>query len=174
MTYDVYCILCFLSVSLLGGEEEIQSQLETGLVVVIDTVRDSLQRGCWTAPRLLRPSLHSLLQRRPSKAEMERMQKMKRFPVEKLSCPEGLLKNLDPGLDLVLQELESKGWAACNLGLHPKILQRALLEAQQLKPRMAKGSTVIENEILDPSLPNADRGDRIWVLLCYFTTFSHH
>lgn len=145
----------------LRSEEEIQSQLETGSVVVIDTVRDSLQRGCWTAPRLLRPSLHSLLQRRPSKAEMERMQKMKRFPVEKLSCPEGLLKNLDPGLDLVLQELESKGWAACNLGLHPKILQRALLEAQQLKPRMAKGSTVIENEILDPSLPNADRGDRI-------------
>ena len=157
----------------LGGEEEIQSQLETGSVVVIDTVRDSLQRGCWTAPRLLRPSLHSLLQRRPSKADMDRMQKMKRVPVDKLLCPEGLLKNLDGpnGLDLVLQELESKGWSACNLGLHPKILQRALLEAQQLKPRMAKGSTVIENEILDPSLPNADRGDRIWAL--EGTTFYH-
>ena len=161
---DVWLYILYAFFLFLWGEEEVQSQLETGSVVVIDTVRDSLQRGCWAAPRLLRPSLHSLLQRRPSKAEMERMQRMKRCPVEKL-CPEGLLKNLDGkfGLDLLLQELESKGWAACNLGLHPKILQRALLEAQQLKPRMAKGSTVIENEILDPSLPNADRGDRIWV-----------
>lgn len=91
---------------------------------------------------------------------MDRMQKMKRIPAEVL-CAEGLLKNLDQSLDLVCERLESKGWIALNFGLHPKVLDRALVEATQLLPRMSKGSTVIENQILDPSLPNADRGDRI-------------
>jgi len=144
----------------LRSEEEVQSQLETGSIVVIDTVRDTLQRGCWTPPRLLRPSLYTLLQRRPSKEDMLRMQKMKRVPAEVLFS-EGLLKNLDPGLDQVVQHLDSKGWVACNLGLHVELLERALLEAKRLKPRMTPGSTVIENQILDPTLPNADRGDHI-------------
>ena len=91
---------------------------------------------------------------------MLRMQKMKRVPVEVLFS-EGLLKNLDPGLDQLVQQLDSKGWVACNLGLHVKLLERALLEAKRLKPRMTPGSTVIENQILDPTLPNADRGDHI-------------
>eukprot|EP00913_Durusdinium_trenchii_P032213 g30162.t1 len=66
------------------SDEEVQSQLETGSVVSIDTVRESLRQGVWIPPRRLRPSLFSLLQRRPSKEAMERMQRMRRMPAEVL------------------------------------------------------------------------------------------
>lgn len=75
--------------------------------------------------------------------------------------PEGLLKDLEANLDVLVARLASKGWACCHLGLHGKAQSRALQEARKLRPRMAQGATVIENQVLDPSLPNADRGDRI-------------
>lgn len=37
---------------------------------------------------------------------------------------------------------------------------RVCQEAQGLKSRMSRGSTVIENHILDPGMSNADRGDQ--------------
>ncbi|CAK9018825.1 unnamed protein product [Durusdinium trenchii] len=147
------------------SDEEVQSQLETGSVVSIDTVRESLRQGVWIPPRQLRPSLFSLLQRRPSKEAMERMQRMRRMPAEVLFEAVGLLKmeSLDQGLQKVVEQLETRGWAACHLGLHGKLMDRARLEASQLKPKMSKGATVIENRVVDPTeSPNALRGD--WTL----------
>ena len=75
--------------------------------------------------------------------------------------PEGILKDPEQKLDVLVSKLASQGWACCRLGLHFKGQERALLEARKLRPRMAQGATVIENQVLDPQMPNADRGDRI-------------
>ena len=94
----------------------------------------------------------------------------------------GLLRqeSLELGLAKIVEAMELKGWAACELGLHGclvklqknflfpkafeknpakaassslgrgKLLERALLEAKKMKLRMSPGSTVIENRIVDP------------------------
>ncbi|CAE7784490.1 Egln1 [Symbiodinium sp. CCMP2456] len=96
---------------------------------------------------------------------MERLQTMKRRPAEVLFDGKGgILKNLDAALDTVAEFLGRNGWVACELGAHQSLMARALEEAKSLKPRMSCGTTVIQNEIIDPTTPNADREDKVLFL----------
>ncbi|CAJ1388515.1 unnamed protein product [Effrenium voratum] len=144
----------------LQTEAEVQTQLETGSVVVIDTVRETLRAGRWVPPRQLRPSAASWALRRPSVQGMERLQRMRRQAAEVLFQGGGMLRDLDAALDTIAQRLQTHGWVACELGAHRKLMERAVQEAQGLKSRMSRGSTVIENHILDPGMSN-DRGDQV-------------
>ncbi|CAE7731110.1 Egln1, partial [Symbiodinium pilosum] len=149
----------------LRGDAEVQSQLETGSVVIIDTVRESLRQGIWVPPRQLRQSVFKMLQRRPGVKGMERLQTMKRRPAEVCFAGQGgILKNLDSALDEIVQSLCLNGWVACDLGAHQSLIARALEEAKTLKPRMSRGTTVIQNEIISPNTPNADREDKVLFL----------
>eukprot|EP00930_Biecheleria_cincta_P043882 TRINITY_DN30112_c0_g1_i1.p1 TRINITY_DN30112_c0_g1~~TRINITY_DN30112_c0_g1_i1.p1 ORF type:complete len:765 (+),score=105.04 TRINITY_DN30112_c0_g1_i1:49-2343(+) len=151
------------SVAFLRTPEEVQSQIETGSVVVIESVRESLRRGAWQSPGLLRQTFDQMMQRQPSAEGMDRIRRMPRVDAEILLAGSagGLLKMLEPGLDLLVQRLESVGWVACSLGMHAKLIDRALTEAKGLMQRMSPGTTVIQNEVIDQKLPNAKRGDKI-------------
>lgn len=147
------------------SKEELQEQFQNGSVVHIDTVRKSLMLGSFLPPRQLREELVQRLQRCPTAECMDRLRALPRKDAELLLVANGgLLKQLEAGLDAIAKGLEDVGWAACPLGAHPAMLAKALQEAEQLQGRMQPGMTVILNEVIDQSLPNAKRGDKIMFL----------
>merc|ERR1711972_54868 len=74
----------------------------------------------------------------------------------------GLAKDLKAKLEVIAKELETVGWASCSMGAHPKLLERAMQEADLLRDKMAPGTTVIRNEtVTDTTDPRAHRGDKL-------------
>lgn len=148
--------------AMLSDLAQVSEQLHSGSVVRIEAVGKSLKLGRWLPPARLCEGFAERLRRRPSLEGIDRIRMMPRVDVELLfAATGGLLKQLEPGLDDIARRLETSGWAACALGGHPGMLAKALCEAESLQGRMAPGTTVIQNRIVDQSLPNAQRGDLI-------------
>lgn len=144
------------------GDAELQFQ--SGTIVRIHSVQESLRRGFWVAPSALVDCAQDRWRRRPTVEQMERIRALPRCDAEVLlraNCDGGLLRQPEACLDALAQRLEGAGWAACSLGAHPALIAKALKEAQAVEGSMAPGTTVIKNQAVDQRIPKARRGDKI-------------
>lgn len=152
--------------AMLRSQSEVDAQLRCGTITRLTSVRDSLRSGEFLPPpRLTRMSPLERVQKAPSKVEIAALLLAPSTDVKLLPLQGGLLKHLEAGLDLVAKRLEDVGWAACDLGGNPKVLSQAMKEACALEGRMAAGSTVVQNKVVnDPGNKQAHRGDKtLWM-----------
>lgn len=153
------------NVAMLRDIADVSKQLQIGTIVRVGSVGDIFKHGQWIPPKSFAEGLSQRMRRWPPPEEMQQIRGMPRADAALLYDGVGQNTLLGVGLQESLSAialcLETKGWAACVLGAHPGLLTKARAEAKMLEARMAPGTTVIKNQVIDQRLPNAQRGDKI-------------